>query len=114
VKQQDIKNIPDGHLSQSTMRAEPATRVALVVEDEWFVREHIVTELKAQGWSVVETATGESALAVLATDEIHLLLTDIQLAGAIDGWEVARALRAKKPDFPVIYASKPAGLGASR
>ena len=87
------------------MRTEPATRVALVVEDEWFVREHVVTELKAQGWSVVETATGENALAVLATDDVHLLLTDIQLAGAIDGWEVARALRAKKPDFPVIYAS---------
>lgn len=78
----------------------------LVVEDEWFVREHVVTELKAQGWSVVETATGENALTVLATDDVHLLLTDIQLAGAIDGWEVARALRAKKkPDFPVIYAS---------
>jgi CheY-like chemotaxis protein len=63
------------------MRAEPVTHVALVVEDEWFVREHVVTELKAQGWSIVETATGENALAVLSTDDGHLLLTDIQFAG---------------------------------
>ena len=48
--------------ARGTMRADPATRVALVVEDELLVRDHIVRELKAQGWSVVETASGEDAL----------------------------------------------------
>jgi CheY-like chemotaxis protein len=87
------------------MSAEPVSRVALVVEDEWIVRAHIVSELEAQGWTVVETATGEDALALLADREVHVLLTDIQLAGSMSGWEVARAVRAAIPRLPVIYAS---------
>jgi CheY-like chemotaxis protein len=87
------------------MSAEPVARVALVVEDEWMVRAHIVSELKAHGWAVVETATGEDALALLADLEVDVLLTDIQLAGAMSGWEVARAVRAAIPKLPVIYAS---------
>ncbi len=96
------------------MSADPPTRVVLVVEDEWLVRENIVSELKAQGWSVVETASGEHALAFLATDEVHLLVTDIQLAGAMDGWDVAHAVRAANPDLPVIYASGNAPDAARR
>lgn len=87
------------------MRAEPAARVALVVEDEWLVRDHIVSELKAQGWTVVATASGEDALLLLANREVHVLLTDIQLAGALTGWDVARAARSARPAFPVIYVS---------
>ena len=64
------------------MGAKPVARVALVVEDEWIVRDDIVSELKAQGWTVVEAATGEEALLLLAAREVHVLLTDIQLAGS--------------------------------
>jgi CheY-like chemotaxis protein len=87
------------------MCAEPVARVALVVEDEWIVRDLIVSELKAQGWTVAEAATGEDALALLANREVHVLLTDIQLAGIMYGWEVAHAMRAAIPELPVIYAS---------
>jgi len=74
------------------MRACPA-RVALVVEDEWIVRNNIVNELRESGWTVVETATGEEALVLLADREVDVVLTDIQLAGAMTGWDVARAAR---------------------
>jgi CheY-like chemotaxis protein len=87
------------------MRACPTTRVALVVEDEWILRAAIVSELIERGWIVVETATGEDALALLAGREVDIVLTDIQLAGPMNGWEVARAARSAKPDLPVIYAS---------
>jgi two-component system cell cycle sensor histidine kinase/response regulator CckA len=80
-------------------------RVALVVEDEWLVRDHIAYELKARGWSVVASATGEEALALLAGREVDVLLTDIQLVGPMNGWEVAHAVRPLSPDLPVIYAS---------
>jgi CheY-like chemotaxis protein len=83
------------------MRADPATRVALVVEDECLVRDVMVSELKASGWSVVETATGEEVLALLAANEVDVLLTDIRLAGSMSGW----AVRAIEPHLPVIYAS---------
>ena len=87
------------------MRAGPATRVALVVEDECLVRDVMVSELKASGWSVVETATGEEVLALLAANEVDVLLTDIRLAGSMSGWDVAHAVRAIEPHLPVIYAS---------
>ena len=87
------------------MGTKPAARVALVVEDECIVRDDIVSELKAQGWTVVETSTGEDALSLLACSEVHVLLTDIQLAGAMNGWEVAHAVRLARPELPVIYAS---------
>ena len=87
------------------MRACPTTRVVLVIEDEWLLRAAIVSELKERGWIVVETATGEDALALLAGREVDVVLTDIQLAGPMNGWEVAHAVRTAKPGLPVIYAS---------
>ena len=33
------------------MCAEPVARVALVVEDHWIVRDHIVSALKPHGWT---------------------------------------------------------------
>ena len=72
------------------MGAKPAAGVALVVEDECIVRDDIV---------------GEDALSLLACSEVHVLLTDIQLAGAMNGWEVAHAVRLARPELPVIYAS---------
>jgi len=87
------------------MRAQPTSRLALVVEDEWLVRANIVSELRERGWTAVDTATGEDALALLAGGEVDVVLTDIQLAGPMNGWEVAHAVRAAKPDLPVIYAS---------
>jgi CheY-like chemotaxis protein len=87
------------------MRACPTARVVLVIEDEWLLRAAIVSEFKERGWIVVETATGEDALALLAGREVDVVLADIQLAGPMNGWEVAHAARSAKPDFPVIYAS---------
>ena len=36
---------------------------------------------------------------------VHLLFTDINLADAITGWDVAEAGRVSHPDLAVIYAS---------
>ena len=33
------------------------------------------------------------------------LITDIQLADALTGWDVAEALRISDPEIPVVYAS---------
>src|SRR4029077_1691413 len=108
VFEASIRNIPERPLCRTkirgTMRACPA-RVALVVEDEWIVRNNIVNELRESGWTVVETATGEEALVLLADREVDVVLTDIQLAGPMTGWDVAHAARTAKPDLPIIYAS---------
>jgi DNA-binding NtrC family response regulator len=38
------------------------------------------------------------------------LVTDINLAGRIDGWEVAKAVRETAPAFPVIYMTGAAAV----
>jgi CheY-like chemotaxis protein len=82
------------------------TLVALVVEDEWLVREEIADALRADGWSVLEAGSGESALAFLRTGQhIDLVITDIQLAGPLTGWDVAEEFRGARPGIPIIYAS---------
>lgn len=91
------------------MRALQASRevvTVLVVEDDWLVRESIVTDLQQEGWAVLEVATGAGALKALReVVKIDLLITDIQLADALTGWDVAEALRTSHPESPVIYAS---------
>lgn len=71
---------------------------ALVVEDDWFVREDIASGLRQEGWAVLEAATGAGALKWLRdTETLDLLVTDIHLANAVTGWEVAEAARELHP-----------------
>ena len=81
-------------------------RVALVVEDDWFVREDIANQFRQEGWMVIEAATGSKALDVLRElGGIDVLVTDIRLAEEMTGWDVAEAVRVMYPEVPVIYAS---------
>jgi CheY-like chemotaxis protein len=80
--------------------------VVLVVEDEWLLRDCICAHLRGVGLRVREARTGEAALSLLAAGErVDVLFTDIQLAGAMSGWDVAAKFRQRLPELPVIYAS---------
>ena len=80
--------------------------VVLLVEDEWLIRADMAAELEKAGWRVVEASTGKGAIGQLCNGvEIDLLVTDIQLADDLSGWDVAEAAREVRPDFAVIYAS---------
>ena len=87
------------------MRAVAAPFVVLVLEDDAFIRGDIVNAFKDNGWTVLDHASGEAALEGLNGRRVDALFTDIQLAGKMDGWDVAQALRKTSPDLPVVYAS---------
>lgn len=83
-----------------------ASRVILVVEDEWLVREVIVQALRDAGWQAIEASTAEDAIALMRTrNHIDVVFTDIQLAGQLCGWDVAEQFRAVRENVPVVYAS---------
>ena len=70
------------------------------------LRATIAENLQNAGWHVLETATGEGALALLqAGQRIDVVVTDIHLGGYLNGWDVAEAFRAVDPNIPVIYES---------
>jgi DNA-binding response OmpR family regulator len=97
------------------MNALRAKFTVLVVEDEWLLRMELADELQAAGWKVVEAASGEDALAVLAREpRVDFLITDIRLGGAADGWDVADAFRDRRANGAVIYVSANPDLASRR
>jgi CheY-like chemotaxis protein len=80
--------------------------VVLVVEDEWFLRDCIAAHLRAARWHVIEARSGEAAIELLKERRhVDVLFTDIQLGGAVDGWDVGVTFRKVLPEIPVIYTS---------
>jgi CheY-like chemotaxis protein len=80
--------------------------VILVVEDEFFVRCNVTDCLRKAGYSVVETASGEEAIAFCKSNiSIDVVFTDISLIGSASGWDVAECFRADRPNVSLIYTS---------
>jgi CheY-like chemotaxis protein len=80
--------------------------VVLVVEDEVLVRCEIVNCLGEAGYVVVETGSGEEAIALCKSSmSIDMMFTDINLAGAATGWDVAEYFKAHRPNVSVLYTS---------
>ena len=71
----------------------------LVVEDDQLIQALVEEALSDGGFGSSITASGEDAIALLNNDKslYRALVTDISLAGKLDGWEVAappeRAIR---------------------
>jgi CheY-like chemotaxis protein len=78
----------------------------LVVEDDPEVRNLAVALHRNLGYGIVEAATGAGALEQLrsATD-VSLLLTDIVLAGGMNGRELAAEVERRASGIPVLYMS---------
>ena len=80
--------------------------VVLVVEDDGLIRYQIAEALRDVGWMVIEASSAEQAIRELKTaQQIDVVFTDIQLAGALSGWDVAEHGRSIQAAIPVIYAS---------
>ncbi len=78
---------------------------AIVAEDEWLMRIDIVEALEEAGFEVREVESAEDALLLIGEELPHILVTDIRLAGTLDGWSLAEAYRTAHPGGGVIYAS---------
>ena len=83
---------------------------ALLVEDEMLVRHVAEEDLAELGCSVKSAASGDEGFELLRSGErFDLLVTDIRMPGAIDGWELARRARGILPGIRIIYVSGYAG-----
>ncbi len=78
----------------------------LLVEDEPSVKRTIARILKGAGYEVLQAADGAEALTIAEgyTQKIHLLLTDYLMPG-VTGDELAREVKAKRPDIRVLLMS---------
>jgi PAS domain S-box-containing protein len=81
----------------------PAT--ILVVDDDVDVRQLVVMMLDELGYRVVEAEDGRAALDVLDRGEdFDLLLADVAMPG-LSGVDLARAVRERRGQVPVLFAT---------
>ncbi|MBR1237361.1 response regulator [Bradyrhizobium sp. AUGA SZCCT0182] len=81
------------------------TVLVLVIEDDPEVQAILDDALCEGGYEPALAASGEEAVTLLKGRKLpyRALVTDINLLGRIDGWEVAKQAREMDPHFPVIY-----------
>jgi two-component system KDP operon response regulator KdpE len=75
----------------------------LIVDDEPQIRRTMRTTLATHAYTVIEALTGEEALEKIRTEQVDLVLLDVNLPG-ISGIETARELR-RASDVPIIMLS---------
>jgi CheY-like chemotaxis protein len=82
-------------------------RIALVVEDDILQRELMVVLLEESDMTVTQCESAEAALAVLQKIGgcVSILFTDVHLAGAMDGVELAQFAARRYPNIHVIVTS---------
>jgi CheY-like chemotaxis protein len=81
-------------------------KTILVVDDDDLVRKSVITQLNSLGFSTIEASGPAEALKVIASLEpFDLLFSDIVMAGAIDGVELARLAREQRTGLKIMLTS---------
>ena len=81
--------------------------VILIIEDDLDIADMLSAYFRAQGYEVTTATWGEDGLKLAQTSHPDLVILDIQLPD-IDGFEVARQLRANRRtlDIPIIFLTE--------
>jgi CheY-like chemotaxis protein len=79
----------------------------LVVDDEPLVRMTAADELEEAGFQVLEAWNADAALKVLEarSEEIHVLFTDVNMPGSMDGMALAEQVHQRWPHIRLLIAS---------
>jgi signal transduction histidine kinase/CheY-like chemotaxis protein len=88
----------------------------LLVEDDREVSSLAREMFTSFGFSVIHVASAEAALGALANNrEIDLVFSDVMMPGGVSGLQLAREIRKRHPQMPVVlttgYAEAAAGVG---
>lgn len=80
--------------------------VVLIVEDESLIRMNAFEMIEGAGFEVVEAGNADEAIEILqARPDIHVVFTDIQMPGSMDGLKLARFVRDRWPPIKIIATS---------
>ncbi|MBR1120431.1 response regulator [Bradyrhizobium lablabi] len=83
----------------------PFRSVAVVVEDDPIQREMLASLLEEGHFEVIQCEDAQTADLALAKRHPALLVTDVNLVGAMSGLELARKARQLHPEIRVIVIS---------
>jgi DNA-binding NtrC family response regulator len=88
-------------------QSKPFRATALIVEDDPMQRDMISLLLEESDFDVIECASAEAAEIVLqrSGDRLSLMMTDVHLAGRMNGVELAHIAKQCNPELGVIVTS---------
>ena len=88
-------------------QSKPLRATALIVEDDPMQRDMICLLLEESDVDVIECESAEAAELVLERvgDRLVMMMTDVQLAGSMNGVELAHIARKYNPAIGVIVTS---------
>jgi signal transduction histidine kinase/ActR/RegA family two-component response regulator len=87
-------------------RPERAMRSVLLVEDDDEVAALVSEMLGQLGYEVTRAASGAAALGALADDrKVDIVFSDVMMPGGMNGVELARQIRARRRDLPILLTS---------
>jgi CheY-like chemotaxis protein len=93
-------------MGRRTIMSNEARALVLVVEDEALIRMHGCAVLESAGFEVLEAATADEAIVILEQhDHVHLLFSDIDMPGGMDGLELAEMVHARWPNIGLLITS---------
>lgn len=83
-----------------------ATPKILIVDDELLIRRVFLRVFKGEPYTILDAASAEEAVS-LHTEHapIQVLITDVRLAGDIDGCQLAKDLHQRQPSMRIIVIS---------
>src|SRR5882757_4838475 len=80
--------------------------VILIVEDEFLLRLDSAETIEHAGFEVIQAANADEAIAILNERlDIHVVFTDIQMPGSMDGLKLARFVRNRWPPIKIVATS---------
>jgi DNA-binding response OmpR family regulator len=74
----------------------------VVIEDDRNISDLVALYLRREGYRVLQAEDAEGGLAYVDRDDPKLVVVDIGLPGALDGFDVCRRLRSGGADVPVV------------
>ena len=87
-------------------------QVILVVEDDFFLRGDAVEMFTSAGYVAVQAGNADEAIAILEVrQDIHVIFTDVQMPGSMDGLKLAHFVKDRWPPIKIVATSGLADLG---
>jgi CheY-like chemotaxis protein len=77
----------------------------LVVEDVALLRRVVVRQLDELGYRPLEAATVAAALAILKSQPIDIVFTDVIVGGGTTGFDLGRVVNSRWPHTRVLFTS---------
>jgi two-component system response regulator HydG len=90
------------------MNEAPRPTRVLVVDDEPAVLLTLCANLELEGFDILQAVDAKQALEIAEHEDFDVLLTDVRMAG-MNGIELFREMKKKKPDLSVIAMTAFAG-----